>query len=517
MKIKLSRLLNFEVILFSVILIVLLVDVMMPTRKPRLSEQSFTVPTATKMTAEFDKEDAVKVPVAAGTEVQIAGYSGDGLFLKYLAVTPDGSRAFLRPDQIDIPVIPKYGPAKGQKVKVTKALFHDSGELKDFEGVTEDGTKVEHLGSTNFLPVFEGVNKLAFEAEPRQAIMTKEKFESKLPELTLDNCEKLIGPIQLNVPDGKGGRRVSFFANTLDKSDGHLYLPSVTFDAEGKAVSHTYKHDRYRNGYALKYLPGTDKIADIPLTSWLIRSNLYRATRFGDGAMQTVLKYIVYIFGFIGELIWIFCLGALPVAFIWALMHWRYAFYPLGDRMLLLLAAVVGIVSAYYWYVCLILWGAYALFALLMIPVVYFIYKIVAWSLDNDVPHRRCPKCRRLDTICYTSTDSLGSTTSMRDASEDRVVRDNSTATEQYTHVKYKDGFSMKTNRTLITNINQDMETTTYRQQVRTDQYREHFRCSCCGYKEDRLRSQSTVLSSKRTGISRWRNRDTVVTKLPNQ
>ena len=136
MKTKISRLLNFEVILFSVILIVLLVDVMMPTRKPRLSEQTFTVPAATKMTAEFDKDDAVKVPVAAGTEVQIAGYSGDGLFLKYLAVTPDGTRAFLRPDQIDIPVIPKYGPAKGQKGKLPRAENEsDQSLVPRFRGV----------------------------------------------------------------------------------------------------------------------------------------------------------------------------------------------------------------------------------------------------------------------------------------------------------------------------------------------------------------------------------------------
>lgn len=152
---KLSRVLNFETILFLVLFCVMLAGALLPTDRIKLSDETFTIPASTRMSAEFAEDDKVEIPVAAGTQVRLAGYSGDGLFLKYLVVTEDGTRAFLRPDQIDIPVIPKYGPAKGKTVKVTKATFYDSGEIKDYEGVLEDGTKVESLRPTNFLPVFD--------------------------------------------------------------------------------------------------------------------------------------------------------------------------------------------------------------------------------------------------------------------------------------------------------------------------------------------------------------------------
>ena len=508
---KLSRVLNFETILFLVLFCVMLAGALLPTGRIKLSDETFTIPASTRMSAEFAEDDKIEIPVAAGTQVRLAGYSGDGLFLKYLVVTENGTRAFLRPDQIDIPVIPKYGPAKGKTVKVTKATFYDSGEIKDYEGVLEDGTKVESLRPTNFLPVFDEAADMQFDSEPRQRLITKGALEAMMPELTPENCEKLLGPMQMRVPTADGGCRVSFFADALDANDGHLYRPSVTFTPDGKASATTYDDIRYRNGYALRYLPFVDKIADMPLTSWLIRSNLYKPHKFGDGALQTALRYGSYIINGICGLIWLFCLGALPVALLSALLHFPKIFYPLGDRTLQIFFAVVGVISAYYWYICLILWGAYALFALLMFPVAAFVYLLATELLGTDVPHRRCPSCRHIDTIVHERTDDLGSKTYMRDTKVDRVVKDNSTAEESYTKVTYASGFSEKRNRSVTTHIDRDMETSTYRQQVRTDRYLLHYRCTCCGHTESRQQAHSTILSSKRTGISRWRHRDTVV------
>lgn len=511
---KISKVFNFETNLFLTLFAVMLLGAVVPDGDTRLTDETFTVPKATNLTAEFSDDDRVNIPIAAGSQVRIAGYSGDGLFLKYLVETENGTRAYLRPDQIDIPVVPKHGPAKGKTVKVTKATFYDDGAIKDYEGVLDDGTTVESLRPTNFLPIFDGADDMQFESEPRQRIMTKGALEAKLPELSPDNCERLIGPIQMRVPTADGGTRISFFADALDTTDGHLYRPTVTFAADGKATSTAYDDIRYRNGYALRYLPLVDKIADMPLTSWLIRSELYKH-KFSSGALQTTLKYTYYVFYSIAGLIWIFCLGALPVAFLWALMHVRQIYYPLGDRTLIALVALVGIVSAYYWYICLVLWGAYALFALLMFPVAWFIFILVSGTLTGGVPHRRCPSCRRLDTIVHESTDNLGSDIHSRDVDVDHVVRDNSTAVETYTEVKYRDGFSEKRNRSVTTNIDRDMETTTYRQQVRTDRFRHHFRCCECGHTESCTRSQDTVLSSKRAGISHWRHRDTIINNLP--
>lgn len=119
--------------------------------------------------------------------------------------------------------------------------------------------------------------------------------------------------------------------------------------------------------------------------------------------------------------------------------------------------------------------------------------------------------CRRLDTIALVDTETLDSQTYMRDRDVDRVVKDNSTAVEEYTKVTHSSGFIEKRNRTVTTNVDLDMETTTYRQKVRIDRYRNHYRCACCGYTESCDRSQNTVLSSQRTGINRWRHRDTVI------
>lgn len=507
---KLSRFFNFETNLFIILLTVMLLGALVPSRHTRLTDETFTVPSSTHLTAQFADDDKVEIPIAAGEQVRIVGYSGDGLFLKYLVETEDGTRAYLRPDQIDIPVMPKYGTAKGKAVKVTKASFYDNGEIKDYEGVLDDGTTVESLRPTNFLPLFDGADDMQFESEPRQRIMTKGALEAKLAELTPDNCEKLVGPVQMRVPTRDGGTRISFFADALDRADGHLYRPSVTFAPDGTATAVAYNDIRYRNGYALRYLPFVDKIADMPLTSWLIRSELYKH-KFGPGVFQTVLKYGSYIIYCIAGLLWIFCLGALPMALMWALMHIRQVYYPLGDRMLIAFVAIVGAISAYYWYICLVLWGAYALFALLMLPVAAFIYILVADTLTGGIPHRRCPSCRRLDTIVHVSTDDLGSSTHSRDVDVDRVVRDNSTAVESYTKVTYRDGYSEKRNRSVTTNIDRDMETATYHQQVRTDRYRDHFRCCACGHTESCTGSHSTVLSSKRTGIKRWRHRDTII------
>ena len=111
---KLSRLFNFETTLFLVLLCVMLAGALLPSRSLKISDESFTVPSTTRMTAQFADDDVVDIRIPAGSHVRIIGYSGDGLFLKYLVETEDGTRAMLRPDQIDIPVIPKYWSCQRQ-------------------------------------------------------------------------------------------------------------------------------------------------------------------------------------------------------------------------------------------------------------------------------------------------------------------------------------------------------------------------------------------------------------------
>lgn len=499
-----SKFKNLQFLVFALILISVLAGALF-VRSSSSAEYRTVVPAATVVESEFGDEK-ISTPVAKGDTVTVTGYSGNSIFMRYHVVTADGTRGTMIASDLDIPVIPQFGDCKGDTVWIKKAVYtdyKDGRHLTDFEGRMADGTDVKSLVASSFRPALPDWQDYSIESSARMHVISKPTFEKKIQGMTIEEVERRFGPVRCRAVNGKGQTVMSLYTDVLDTADGHMYAPAVVFSPDGTAVGAEFEDIRYRNGYALSFLPLAAEIADMPLTSWLIRSHIYAPERndVKSSGFDTFMNWVIMIADGIFGLIWIFGGGCLIMYLLWWLLYFPKIFFHVGDRLFCFIVGAVSVVTVYYWYVALVIWGAYALFALLIIPAAIVLYKLTSLHFGG-IPHWRCLKCRNIDTMYLDHTEHLSTDVCEENNTESTEVGSRTETEDTWTRTHYSDGTYRDSNRNRRTTTTTDYRDDHYHDRVQYDHYRYYFRCACCGNVETDTDCDRKLLKRRHVGTS---------------
>lgn len=500
-----SKFKNLQFYIFAAILVSVLAGALFVRSSSSAEGYKAVVPANGVVESEFGDEK-IETPVAKGDTVTVVGYSGKSIFMKYHVVTADGTRGTMIASGLDIPVIPQFGDYKGDSVWINKPVYtdyKDGPSLTDYEGRLADGTVVKTLKASSFRPAFPDWQDYALTSTPRMHVISKSTFEKEVKGMTIDEVTRRFGPVRSRAVNGKGETVMSLYTDVLDTEDGHMYSPAVVFSPDGGATDVAFDDIRYKNGYALSYLPFVDKIVDCPLTSWLIRSHIYapEKTDVTISGWGKFLNWVVMIVDGVFGLIWIFGGGCLLMYLLWWLLYFPKIFLHIGDKLFCFIVAAVSVVTVYYWYVALVIWGAYALFALLIIPAAVVLYRLTA-SNFGTIPHWRCLKCRSIDTMYLDHTEHLSTDVCDENNTESTEVGSKTETEDTWTRTRYSDGTYRDSNKVRHTTTTTDYRDDHYHDRVQYDHYRYYFRCACCGNVETDTDVDRKVLNRRHIGTS---------------
>lgn len=447
--------------------------------------------------------DTIRIPVAKGDSVKMLGVHNDGIFMDYLVETDKGTRGWIKPWYVDMPVLP-YGAKSNPNdtiwltnIPKTESKYgHITGW--EFYGSLANGAKSQNIYKYDYFPAFKNNQKFVLRKKSSSHFASRTKFEQSVIGKDLDFLENEYGPIIQYVRTDEGAE-VTVNTSVFDKSSGSFYQPVLTLSPDSTVSAVRLGISADRNSWIWKYLPLSSQLIDFPLTSFLARGDLYDSlepTQFCTSTAEKTWNWTKRIVIGIGGLLWLFVVPVAVVMFFFILLYFRHALYPLPDSGVKILTAVVTAIFSYYWIIVTMTWGEYAFWEILLIVSTYTACQEMFFSLSDEIPHMRCQKCRAMESMELVDKDFLESEEKIEDTSESHKLGSRTRRWQTWTQVT-------KGNSSWRENVENHYETDTdwrrdhYKEKVRYDRYMLHYQCQCCGHKE-RKRDYVRVLLDKR-------------------
>lgn len=511
-----------NLVYLSIPLLILIISVaidMMETHNYRTDGPWIAVRGDAKLYSYFGS-DTIVTNLAQGDSVKVLGVISDTNNGRLLVETRSGYRGALYYWWADIDLITDNPDFRGDtlrtemptKVMTSKYGMH-YGETHPKGILVKNGQSVD-IDRYHYFPAIKDFDK--YELQDRQnfsKIMSSDKMKSLAENLKLSEAEKTIGPMKFIARNSSDDIEVRFRTYVFNPEDGKFYNPIITFgqDSIAKATSLDLASDR--GSWALKYLPLTSFIYDMPITTFLTRTGIYVESYLGPDFAQTGLEktlgWIGTFFSAIFGLMWIFAFGAIPLGIIYFILHYPRILFLLSDMAVKVLMAVIAAVFTYYWVIALMAWGAYWWVAALIIAASYCLWCLYADLLEDEVPHKRCQVCRAMDSMELIDREFMGSRHETENRTKSTQIGQTSTKTKEWTDV-YRGNQKVceENHRTTI-----DTDTTYrddhYKEKVRYDNYKLHYRCCVCGHKERTGESKRNVLDRQYQGSSTHTERTT--------
>lgn len=202
----------------------------------------------------------------------------------------------------------------------------------------------------------------------------------------------------------KNGKVAEFSLSLFNRSDGKFYYPIITFE-NGVATSCEFKLDKKTNSFLLKYIPLVNQILDIPFFSNLINGNMYEGEMLiaGETTFTKILGYVLLIPLLIGFVGWLFFTNSILALLIFGSLRFRYPLVFLSDKLVWYLMLLIEVVSTYIWAV---LGLCYAFHWWYFLPILIYLsmwlFRRFA-NLFGNFPSTRCPQCKYLYTIKFST------------------------------------------------------------------------------------------------------------------
>lgn len=495
-------------IIWAVITIAALVAEVVST-----SDSSFrtdgTVVTLTSdqtMQFRFADDDVRELKLHKGDSVRVLGIHKLHYMMEYLVETTDGNRGWLQADQLPVRVIVRKGKFKGDTVRLT-SQYRTIGTERHPSGYYINGSE-DHLQAEQFVPDFPEWEKYSLEDNTATSIMTVGKLRD-MNGNSLGDIEAKVGPAYqvLHLADST---LAQFRMSAISMEDGKTYRPTITFDADSNAVGMAFEYRRDRGDWLLRNLPGAKFVINMPLTRMLTRSSIYVPE--GDLEDATLLTKVwvwcLVILQILVYAVWMFVTASLPVLVIGWLIRFPRLFAFLDDKPLKILMLVVTAISFYCWSVALLAWGMFWPFLVLLFLTDRYFYTLAACVLCQ-MPHIRCPQCRRLYTIRFDHDEFVNTTYEKgSDIVKGKML---GLSTSRYqtwlqvtTTTTYSDwSVKKESHRENVQNHkveHRTYEMLNYELTYKVDHYLSHYICGECGHEETMGWAKYTVVDRKYVG-----------------
>jgi len=411
-----------------------------------------------------------------------------------LVQTKDGLRGMLSTVELGFPMmladtkdsLPIMVTVKGGIVK-EKNKYNPKRPFLKYNIVKEDGKK-EQVDLNDIRPILPDSLRKTQLKQDGDYYMTKDKFERLYIGKSLAETDRMYRPAWF-VEKTKTGYK-AFFPNieVIDFEDGKMHNAIVEYDQDSIAIGYEFTRAYGNNRYIVKYMPLLGKIVDVDFFARIIETSLYGGwasngyenyTEVPDkrewkeaGFWDWVAGIAYLVFG----LIWLLCMGTLPMLICEALLYCRYTYYHLSDGAVASLFGLIALVTTYIWCALLTVWGFLWLF--LFIPVIagFWVFAYAERKLGN-IPHDRCLKCRRMELVQFLKTEFVREYDEWR---PDKVAIDSHTERwKTWTEVHWSDG-----SRTRKNEQNHSRTTTTYADYTvlyHVKEYENYYECQACG------------------------------------
>ncbi|MDE5744363.1 MAG: hypothetical protein K2H84_01725 [Paramuribaculum sp.] len=464
--------------------------------------------------------DTIVTNLAKGDSVKVLGIIDSPKNGRLLVETAQGDRGALYYWWADIDLITSNPNLRGdtirinlpEKLKQTNYGLH-YGESHPKGILVKNGQTVD-IDRYHYYPVIKNFER--YELQERHnfsKIMSVGKMKKLVDGLNLSDAEMKIGPMKYIARNSSDDIEVRFRTYIFNPEDGKFYNPIITFGSDSVATASSLDFATDRSSWVLKYLPLTSFIYDLPITSFLTRTGVYNESYLGPdfakNGFKKVLDWVGTFFAAILGLMWVFVFGAVPLGIIYCILHYPRILFYLSDMVVVGIMAVLTAVFTYYWVIALLAWGAYWWVAVLIIAASYYIWYFYAAQLEDVVPHTRCQICRAMDSMELIESEFMGSKHGTENRTESTQIGRTSTKTREWTDV-YRGNTKVReeNSRTTI-----DTDTTYrddhYKEKVRYDNYKLHYRCNVCGHKERTGKTKRNVLSRHYQGSSTHTERTT--------
>lgn len=464
--------------------------------------------------------DTIVTNLAQGDSVRVLGIIDDSNNGRLLVETTSGFRGALYNWWADINYITSNPNLRGDTVRMETpknmrrtAYGLHYGEKRPKGILVKNGKSVD-IDRYHYYPAIKNFDK--YELQERHnfsKLMSLGKLKKLADGLNIAEAEKAVGPMKYIARNSANDIEVRFRTFVFNPEDGKFYYPVITFGKDSVAMASSLDFATDRGAWLLKYLPLTSVIYDMPLTTFLTRTGVYKESYLGSDFEKTGFKkflgWVGTIFSMILGLIWIFAVAGIPLGIIYWILHYPRILYSLSDMAVLAVMAVLAGVFTYYWIIALMAWGAYWWVAALIICASYSLWEFYNIQLEDVVPHTRCQNCRGMDTMYLDQEEFLHSEHGTETRTKSTQIGQKTYTTKEWTDVYRGSQKVREENHRRTVDTDTTYRDDDYEEQVRYDNYKLHYKCSVCGHKERGSKRRRHVLSSKFKGSSTRTERTT--------
>ena len=357
------------------------------------------------------KGDTVTSNISRGDSVWLLGVETDKL--RYWVADAQGQRGYVNQDDFDSCVVihsmkrvdEKIKPFLGDTVQIVKPLRKRGEFLCRLSNDSTIEVSAEYIFGSTAIKYEKYITKGNYTTH-----MSMKRLERELKTSNIVSADS-IGKLARVIAKTKSGWLARYNITAVG-SDGVKYYPIVAFDSNGQFSKVDMKVKTSSGSFLLSLLPFVDTIADSGFLESLIDEPIYNFS-FNVSEYPAWLYYIcwvlVLLFGLFVFLMWVQGTALFPMFLMMGMTRFSWAFKPLPDMALKIIAPVLAFVGIYVWVVSIGLWGMpwWMSLPLLLIAAAYPLSEYVGNFADN-VPHSRCPKCRHIDSLSYSYEEDTG-------------------------------------------------------------------------------------------------------------
>ena len=436
----------------------------------------------------------------AGEIVSYLGFEEQDLFQmnRIYVQTQDGIRGFVNAYELGFPVIHKT-------TRDTVIIINPATDINESNGLSSkalvrypDGSEKEVNYDKLLTALPKELRSLMFN-DSRSRYISERKFKRQYVGKKLHKCDKLNYPALLVNHEEDGTIQAYYDGLFVYKArEGQFYRPVVYTDQESVITDYKLINKFGNNRWILKVLPFESLLMDLGPFSSIINNSLYDKTaRFYDVSTGKYnwTRWIAIIFYVVFGFIWIFGYGSFILIILRTALIWPRSFYHLKDKGVIITFAITTIITAYIWFLLIMVWGLVWPIALLTLLSAYFLFKRSIKGLDCDAPHFRCLNCRRLDTMMFTESIFVREYDEMREETEIGKFLGQD---DKYTKTTWKEGVQEGKKVTSEETDHYDQydihEILHYNVLYHVKVYHDLYNCHCCDNQEKVIRTEQKQL-----------------------